>query len=94
MSIDVVNASSIDISWSITDSDVSGFIIAVALNASATHNTTIDKHAYSASTVQAMIHKLIPGSVYIITVFAYKDLLSNSTGMIVSLPSFTSSRFL
>ena len=91
MSIDVVNANSISISWSITDSDISGFIVAVALNASDPYYSTIEQ--YSASTVQAMIHNLMPGSVYIIKVFAYNDLLSNSTEMTVSLPSFTPCKF-
>ena len=60
-----------NISWSITESEINGFVVTVVLNGSINGSSIV----FNSSVSHTVFTNLTPG-VYTITVFAYKDLLS------------------
>ncbi len=61
-----------NISWSITESEINGFVVTVVLNDGSINGSGI---VFNSSVSHTVFTNLTPG-VYTITVFAYKDLLS------------------
>ncbi len=60
-----------NISWSITESEINGFVVTVVLNGSINGSSIV----FNSSVSHTVFTNLTPG-VYTISVFAYKDLLS------------------
>ena len=79
---------SINISWSITDSDINGFVVTVVPNGSINGSSVV----FNSSVSHTVFTNLTPGVSYTISVFAYIDLLSVMGEATVILPTTTSSK--
>ncbi len=87
---DVLTDTSINISWSITDSDINGFVVAVVPNGSINGSSIV----FNSSVSHTVFTNLTPGVSYTISVFAYIHLLSVMRETTVTLHITTSSRII
>ena len=82
---DVLTDTSINISWSITDSDINGFVVTVVPNGSINGSSIV----FNSSVSHTVFTNLTPGVSYTISVFGYRDLLSVMREIFVALPTIT-----
>ena len=82
---DVLTDTSINISWSITDNDINGFVVTVVPNGSMNGSSIV----FNSSVSHTVFTNLTPGVSYTISVLGYKDLLSVRREIIVTLPTVT-----
>ena len=83
----VLTDSSINISWSITDSDINGFVVTVVPNGSINGSSIV----FNSSVSHTVFTNLTPAVSYTISVFAYIHLLSVMRETTVTLPITTAS---
>ena len=83
---DVLTDTSIYISWSITDSDIIGFVVTVVPYGSINGSIIVQ---FNSSVSHTVFTNLTPGVSYTISVFSYKDLLSVKWETTVTLPITT-----
>ena len=82
---DVLTDTSINISWSITDNDINGFVVTVVPNESINGFSIV----FNSSVSHTVFTNLTPGVSYTTSVFVYIDLLSVMRETTVTLPITT-----
>ena len=80
--VDVLTDTSINISWSITDSDINGFVVTVVPNGSINGSSIV----FNSSISVTVFTNLTPDVSYTISVFAYIDLLSVMSMKEITIP--------